>query len=182
MLNAHEIDLVASGWGTTGATLDGMILAGGPDIEVRGFRYGVPSMGFSHGYGGPETGNSYPGDPADLGAGSPGSDGPDVLGPGLEMARWLIDKTLELKKDWHAREARINSLFDQNKITITIDHKASSFNKALGFDRDWIIWKTSDGKIFADTNGNGAADIQYIKDSQGFWHMSDGEVMYRMRN
>jgi hypothetical protein len=60
MLNAYEIDLVAGGWGTTGATLDGMILANGDEITVTGRRLGgFPDFGFSLRYTEPATDVNY---------------------------------------------------------------------------------------------------------------------------
>lgn len=174
MLTSHEVELIAGGWGS--------------DRDIFGLPKEDGSNDRDHiyvtaprplGHNGPDVGNYYPGDPADLFAGG-GRDISQVLELGAENARWLIDKALEAKKDWHAREAAVDASFDKQKIAITIDHKASSFNKALGFDHDWIIWRTYDGKIFADTNGNGAADTEYFKDNQGHWWVTDGQVDYKL--
>ncbi|OSZ65025.1 hypothetical protein CAP40_14505 [Sphingomonas sp. IBVSS2] len=192
MLNAYEIDLVAGGWGTTGATLDGMILAGGSDIEVRGFRYGAPGFGFSHGYGGPETGNSYPGDPADLGAGSAGSEGPGPdeivvtaphagagdgdtqAGPVLKIiGKALVDALVEkgVEKAVNAagapsHEDVINKRFSDHLTS----QESTKVKVTITKDRPGesiISWyygeRFTDGSIFFDSDGNGRMDIQLFQ-------------------
>ena len=175
MLTSHEIELIAGGWGSS-QDIFGFYKEDGSSKDYGRITVTAPIPG---GHAGPDTGNYYPGDPADLRAGG-GRDISQILELGAENARWLIDKAREAKKDWHAREAAVDASFDKQKIAITIDHKASDFNKALGFDHDWIIWRTHDGRIFADTNGNRAADTEFFKDNQGHWWATDGQVDYRL--
>ncbi len=161
MLNAYEIDLVAGGWGTTGATLDGMILAGGSDIEVRGFRYGAPGFGFSHGYGGPETGNSYPGDPADLGAGGGGRDFPLSVNVNIDLGQVLPLETI--------RKGIDNFLTNKNQETT---NNLANSKPGVPIDANHYWLQSSDGKLYGDLNKDGKYDAMYVDRDHGRWTVS----------
>lgn len=157
MLNLYEIELVAGGWGTTGETLDGMPIDDDNHITVTGRLPGIPALGFSYGYGGPETGNSYPGDPADLGAGNmmaANGDWPDWL---KSLYKWAFnDKSAELEK-------KVAEKFDPLKVVSKNVWKGT------------LAYHMEDGTVFIDTDGNGTVDAHLYRDRTGLTWVDKGE-------
>jgi hypothetical protein len=168
MLNLYEIELVAGGWGTTGETLDGMPIDDDNHITVTGRLPGIPALGFSYGYGGPETGNSYPGDPADLGAGNAIADQRDP-----NWFQSLIDNVLKpIVEGIVGRETKTQEQREQNENTITqqfIKQDYAASGSALTNGRQVSTWYMKDGSTYWDINGNGKPDYRT-------WFNSDGSL------
>ncbi|MGE8093381.1 hypothetical protein ACQKPB_07360 [Sphingomonas sp. NPDC085925] len=165
MLNAYEIDLVAGGWGTTGATLDGMILANGDEITVTGRRLGgFPDFGFSLRYTEPATDVNY------FAGGGGGQPPAPPAGPALEIAKFVAELITKLPVDIYSQaEIAARNLTYYYRGGINGESvRPDSLNTVTTLNGVTIYQHTKSGNLYADRDGEGSVDTAiWYKPSTG---------------
>jgi len=158
LLTKYEIDLVAGGWGTTGETLDGMLLDKDSEIVVTGRRPTImPGFGFNWGYAGPDFGGNY----ADGGGNGFGRDFPLSININIDL-----DKVLPLEV---IRNGVENVLTNKNQET-TNNLANSKPGAPLDPHNYWL--QSFDGKLYGDLNKDGKYDAMYTDRGFGRWTVS----------